>query len=49
MCFALFSLVVAVLGSPARDVDVVELLAVHLPESQNPGMYKDGIDEGHVM
>ena len=49
MYFSLSSLVVAVLEFPAGDVYVVELRAVHLPEHQKPEMYKDEVDEGHVM
>ena len=41
----LSSLVVAVLELPAGDVDVVELLAVPLPENQKPEMYKDEVDK----
>ena len=48
MCFLSF-LVVVVLELPGGDVDVVELLAVPLLENQKPEMYKDEINEGHVM
>ena len=49
MCFSLFPLVVAVLECPAGDVDVAELLALHLLENQKPEMYKDEVDEGHMI
>ena len=52
MCFSLSSLVVAVLEFPAGDVDIVELLAVHLLENQKPEMYKGEkgeVDEGDVI
>ena len=49
MFSSLSYVVVVVLGCPPGYIDVAELLAAHPLESRKLEMYKDEVDEGHVV